>query len=150
MKEKFQEFLNWIDTILKISAFFALLVATAAFLLPNSLWKPIDASIASMYGKKGWVYYEVGENRKTTNDGNLLLLKVSEKAVYSDIALGDKLRALRSVNFRKNPTSSALKIFPLLKGDCITVINGPKNKIETKQALSGGWLNVATSPCDFF
>ncbi len=54
----------------KVTGIIAALVAICALFLPATLWKPIESVIAIIYGTNGWVYYEVGENRKITDDGN--------------------------------------------------------------------------------
>lgn len=139
-----------LESITKATGIIAALVAISAVLLPPALWKPIESVIASVYGTNGWVYYEVGENRTITDDGNFYLLKESETGFYGEIKVGDKLRVSGDVNFRNGPNLKAPRSFVLINGDCVIVTGSPNNEIEVKSAQSGGWLKVATSPCGLF
>ena len=146
----FKLVLDKLEVVSKVTGIIVAIFAILAVLLPAFLWKPIEATIASIYGTSGWVYYEVGENRKITSDGNFYLLKESETGFYSEIEVGDKLRVSGDVNFRNEPTNSAPRSFVLINGDCVIVTNEPAHKVEVQEAKSGGWLNVATSPCGLF
>ncbi len=134
----------------KVTGIIAALVAICALFLPATLWKPIESVIAIIYGTNGWVYYEVGENRKITDDGNFYLLKETETGHYEEIEIGDKLRVSGNVNFRSGPGAEYPRSFVLITGDCVIVTRSPKNAVEVTDAESGGWVNVATSPCGLF
>ena len=138
------------DALLRTTGVLAALAAIAAVVLPTAVWKPIEARIATLYGTTGWVYYEVGENRTITNDGNFYLLKETPTGYYEEIDVGDKLRVSGDVNFRSEQGKNAPRSFVLIKGDCVIVIDTPADPVDVRQAKSGGWLNVATSPCGLF
>lgn len=139
-----------LEGITKATGIIAALVAISAVLLPPALWKPIESVIASVYGTNGWVYYEVGENRTITDDGNFYLLKETETGFYEEIKIVDKLRVSGDVNFRNGPNLESPRSFVLINGDCVIVTSRPNNEVEVKSAKSGGWLEVATSPCGLF
>lgn len=146
----FSVLLERLEAVSKVTGIIAALVAILAVLLPSVIWRPIESVIASIYGSNGWVYYEVGENRAITSDGNFYLLKETETGYYDEINIGDKLRVSGDVNFRTGPGSNHPRSFVLINGDCVIVTSNPKNKIEVETAQSGGWLEVATSPCGLF
>ncbi len=150
IKMIFKTLLDKLEVLSKVTGIIAAIFAILAVLLPAFLWRQIEAKIASIYGTSGWVYYEVGKNREITNDGNFYLLKESETGFYSEINIGDKLRVSGDINFRNGPTNSAPRSFVLITGDCVIVTNEPAHKVEVQEAKSGGWLNVATSPCGLF
>lgn len=139
-----------IELLSKIVGGIAALIALCAVFLPSTLWKPIESIIAQIYGTNGWVYYEVGENREITGDGNFYLLKETETGFYDEIKVGDKLRVSGDVNFRSGPSSRHPRSFVLINGDCVIVTRPPNNESDVQQAKSGGWLEVATSPCGLF
>ena len=142
--------INKLEILSKITGIVAATLAICAIFLPSFIWKPIESKIASIYGANGWVYYEVGENRKITNDGNFYLLKETETGFYEEIKVGDKLRVSGDVNFRRGPSSDQPRSFVLINGDCVIVTEQPRNKVDVQEAASGGWLKVATSPCGLF
>ena len=139
-----------LEIIPKLTGIIAAIIALSAILLPSSIWKPIESSIASFYGTNGWVYYEVGKNRAITDDGNFYLLKESNTGYYEEIQKGDKLRVSGDVNFRSGPGSEHPRSFVLINGDCVIVTETPYKKVDVRKAESGGWLEVATSPCGLF
>ncbi len=150
IKAIFLAIFDKLEALSKITGIIAAVIAICAVLLPSSLWKPIESVIASIYGTNGWVYYEVGENRTITDDGNFYLLKETETGFYDEIQIGDKLRVSGDVNFRNGPTSDSPRSFVLINGDCVIVTETPSKKVNVQQAESGGWLRVATSPCGLF
>ncbi len=144
------EILDKLEILPKIVGVFAAILAICAVLMPSFLWKPFEAMVASVYGVSGYVYYEVGVNRKITSDGNFYLLKVTKTGYYDEIAVGDKLRVAGDVNFRSGPGREFSRSFVLFNGDCVVVTSTPKKEVKVEKAKSGGWLNVATSPCGLF
>jgi len=139
-----------LEIVTKATGIVAALVAICALFLPSALWKPVESVIAMVYGTNGWVYYEVGKNRKITHDGNFYLLKETETGFYEEIKMGDKLRVAGDVNFRSGPGVEYPRSFVLITGDCVIITRPPKNKVDVENAESGGWLKVATSPCGLF
>ena len=145
----------------KIVAGVVSLVAIGGFIFPKLIWTPIEGLIAQHFGVSGWVYYEVGKNKKgdraLTKDGKLYLLK-SSNALYDDVKLGDKLRASSPVNFREDSTRRSRVMFHLNENDCVIVISDKKipysgRFVDTDAEVkpeSGGWLKVATTPCGLF
>jgi hypothetical protein len=139
-----------LELLSKLVGILAAIAAVSAIALPASVWKPIEAKIASIYGTNGWVYYEVGNNRTITADGNFYLLKETPTGYYNEIEVGDKLRVAGDVNFRNGPSQEAPRSFVLINGDCVIVTKKPERKVNVTTAKSGGWLQVATSPCGLF
>ena len=92
-----------LELVSKVTGIISALIAISALALPASIWRPIESLIASIYGSNGWVYYEVGENRTITSDGNFYLLEETETGHYDEIRVGDKLRVSGDVNFRTGP-----------------------------------------------
>ena len=143
--------LSFFDVVAKIVGGMAALAAILAIVLPDDLWNPVEAKIAAIYGINGWVYYEIGENRELTNDGGLYLLKESDKALYADISVGDKLRVGHDVNVRQGPTNEFPPILVLEKGACVIVTEKPRHeKVGLSNAVSGGRLRISTTACGIF
>jgi len=142
---------GFLDITAKIVGGIAALIAIAALLLPKFIWNPFEAKISSLYGINGWVYYEIGIDRKLTEDGGLYLLKNSEKALYEDIVVGDKLRVGHDVNLRQGPTKEFPVFLALERGVCVIVTNPPSHAQKgLKDAISGGRLKVTTTSCGIF
>lgn len=151
MKKRYEIIIKSFEDLSKIVSGFAALIAVLAIFLPDFIWNPVEAKIASIYGINGWVYYEVGEARKLTNDGGLFLLSDSPKALYADIKTGDKLRVGHHVNVRKGPTNEHPVILVLENGVCVIVTESPKYEIKNLvNAVSGGRLKVSTTSCGIF
>ena len=148
MKKYYEKIMKSFEVLSKIVGGVAALIAVLAIILPDFIWNPVEAKIASIYGINGWVYYEVGENRELTNDGGLFLLNDSAKALYPDIRTGDKLRLGHDVNVRKGPTNEHPVILVLEKGVCLIVTETPKyEKKDLVNAVSGGRLKITTTSC---
>lgn len=81
MKKHFETIMKLFENLSKIVGGIAALIAVLAIILPNFIWNPFEAKIASIYGIEGWVYYEVGENRELTNDGGLFLLNGCDRYI---------------------------------------------------------------------
>ena len=143
--------ISFLDSWAKIGSGLIVILALAGLSLPNSLWSKIEAIIASKQGITGFVYYEVGKNRGLTNDGQLFLLSDSINAFYQDIKKGDKLIANSEVRLRIKPNKEYPRVFELQKRDCVIVIEDPANEVhDLKDAVSGGWLHIATTACGIF
>lgn len=146
----FKTCIDKLEVISKITGIVASIFALCALFLPSSIWKVAESQIAQIYGANGWVYYEVGEEREITKDGNFYLLKESPTGYYNEIEVGDKLRVVGNANFRSGKGSSEPKTFVLVGGDCVIITSKPRDEYSVKKAKSGGWLKVATSPCGLF
>ncbi|MGN7612665.1 hypothetical protein ACQZV8_11335 [Magnetococcales bacterium HHB-1] len=150
---KWKEFIiNFLDSFSKIVGGVAAVTGFLAIVLPAWMWNPVEAQIARLYGIEGWVYYEIAEERTLTDDGGLSLLKSSE-ALYTDIKVGDKLRAGHAVNFRQEAGKKSLKIFVMNPGSCVIVTSPPKHEhkdFKDENVISGGWLRVVTTACGIF
>ncbi len=151
MKKYFENLIKIFELLSKVVGGVVALIAVLAIILPDFIWNPVEAKIASIYGINGWVYYEVGEKRKLTNDGGLFLLSDSPKALYNDIKLGDKLRVGHDVNVRQGPTNEYPVILVLEKGVCVIVTETPKHeKKDLVSAVSAGRLKITTTSCGIF
>ena len=151
MKKYYEKRLKSFEVLSKIVGGVAALIAVLAIILPDFIWNPVEAKIASIYGINGWVYYEVGKNRALTNDGGLFLLNDSAKALYTEIRIGDKLRVGHDVNVRQGSTNSDPVILVLEKGVCLIVTETPKHeKKNLVYAISGGRLKITTTSCGIF
>ena len=151
MKHYYRYTVSFLDQVAKIAGGIAALIAICAIFLPDIIWNPVEAKIASIYGINGWVYYEIGEHRELTDDGGLYLLKKSEEALYTDIRVGDKLRVGHDINVRQGPTNEYPPILVLEKGACVILTEKPQHeKTGLMQAKSGGRLKVSTTACGIF
>ena len=122
-----------------------------SYLFPRVIWQPLQAWVAKRNGLVGYVYYEVGESRGlTTSHSQLFLLTDSQEALYEEIKTGDRLIVKDALYFHLNPSRESPVMYTLGKGQCVIVIDAPKNKVKVKQALSGGYLHVATTSCGIF
>ncbi|WP_155730436.1 hypothetical protein [Pseudoalteromonas luteoviolacea] len=146
----FKTCIDKLEIISKTTGIVASIFALCALFLPSSIWKVAESQIAQIYGANGWVYYEVGEEREITKDGNFYLLKESPTGYYNEIEVGDKLRVVGNANFRSGKGSNEPKTFVLVDGDCVIITSKPREEYSVKNAKSGGWLKVATSPCGLF
>jgi len=147
---KLKQLLEILEVPVKIVSSIVAILAIGAFISPKSIWSPIEALISQKFGISGWVYYEVGDHRSITEDGQLYLLKASSEGLYNEIQLGDKLRANSAVNFRQDKGLISNIVFLLNSNDCVIVISRPEDPVTPKQAKSGGWLQVSTTPCGLF
>ena len=153
MEQPGASFLKFIEIPGKIVGFTASMVALCAFVLPRSIWAPVEAYIAQIYGVSGHVYYEIAENRALTEHGQLYLLKKSIGAKYDQIDRGDRLRAASAVNFRVDRNKDAEVLFTVQTGECVIVTAPPTHPLtqfKNTGVISGGWLDVATSPCGLY
>jgi hypothetical protein len=121
-----------------------------SYLFPRFIWRHVEAWTAERNGLVGYVYYEVKENRGLTAAGQLFLLSDSKQGLYRDIHKGDRLIANSEVNFHMGPFSTDASMYLLKGGECVIVLEEPKNKISVEKALSGGYLKVATTACGLF
>ena len=60
MKQYYLYTVFFLDQATKIVGGIAALIAIFAIFLPDVIWNPVEAKIASIYGINGWVYYEIG------------------------------------------------------------------------------------------
>ncbi|NVP56055.1 hypothetical protein [Mycoplana rhizolycopersici] len=100
------------------------------------------------FGASGYVYYEIGKDLMPTGDSDLFLLEPG-KGTYEELSIGDKLQAGSWVHFRESPTTASRARFVLQRGDCVVVLKADKPFAVT-DALSGGWVYVATTACGLF
>ena len=121
-----------------------------SFLFPRVIWQPLQAWAAKRNGLVGYVYYEVDRHRGLTDDGQLFLLTDSNQALYDDFRVGDRLIANSEVYFHLQPGSDTPKMYTLRGGECVIVLDKPRNRVTVKKALSGGYLHVATTSCGIF
>jgi hypothetical protein len=121
-----------------------------SYLFPRFIWRHVEAWTAERNGLVGYVYYEVKENRGLTNDGQLFLLSDSKQGLYQDIRKGDRLIANSEVNFHMRPSLKDPLMYILKGGECVIVLEDPSNPVNVKNALSGGYLKVATTACGLF
>jgi hypothetical protein len=145
--------IDGIERAAKLIAALIALIAAAAFFIP-----PIGTAVAMLtawrFGVVGYAYYEIGQQRELTSDGNFHLLK-GGSGLFETIAIGDKLqvRSGGTVNIRDmpigDPQSKTLILFKVREGDCVIVF-GKGSKVETRNAVSGGWLRVGTTACGLF
>lgn len=120
--------------------------------------------VAEKYGLKAFAYYEVdGKGNlsdpnpgiETDSCGRLMLLRKTEEAkdrYFEAIKPGDRLQAADGVNLRAKPNTSSATIM-ILKGDSCVVALETKDankNFEKCTGVSGGWLLVATAPCELF
>jgi hypothetical protein len=141
------KFYGVLETAAKVVGVVVALLAALSFVLPP-FGKWIDMTTARRFGALGYVYYEIDKDKAPTNDGQLFLLRQGS-GLFEDIVAGDKLQAASPVNFREQPDNHSRPIFLLGKGDCVIVLT-PDHRIDVQHALSGGWLNVATTACGLF
>ena len=127
---------------------FLVIFAVINFLVPP-LSTITEHFVAWRFGVQGWVYYEVGINRSSTEHSSFFLLREG-KANYKEVGPFDKLQANTTVFFRSEPSKEGEVIFTLDKGSCVTIISFPNHPVEVKKAQSGGWLNVSTINCALF
>ncbi len=142
------------DAFAKVGGGVVVLFGILTLLFPKSVLPLFEAYIASNRGLQGFAYYEISPNNEKTNDGQLLLLgrdtsELGELATIDTIHYGDKLIVQSKQRMRAMPSKDAPKLYTLERGECVIVI-GEATVIETQEAISGGWLNVATSNCGIF
>lgn len=105
---------------------------------------------------EGYVYYEVGTDRKPTNDGQLKLPNSGSMPDFWDIRSGQKLKAITPVNIRANPNSANdwsnsgfdTVLGVLSSGECIKVVDGERRRYPVRVAASGGFLPMIRVTCD--
>ena len=154
---------GFFDSCSKVGSGLFFIFALLAFVFPRTIWRPIEAIVASRNGLTGFVYYEVGYNRSLTCvkgktfktcDGQLFLLDDTKNAEYEEIKKGHRLivntRNDAKVNFRIGPSKKSAPMYVLKNGECVIVIEKPSHPIDVKDAVSGGWLEVATTSCGLF
>lgn len=137
-----------LEAIIKLIGTVAASVAALAFVIPPlGTW--VNVLTSARFGAIGHVYYEIGQDHQlTARDGQLYLLRPG-RAMFSDLAIGDKLQAASSVNFREDANSASRPLFLLQRGDCVVIL-GRTREQPVQSALSGGWLQVATTSCGLF
>ena len=142
---------NLLDALAKSIAGILALIALATLCLP-ALEKAVSTFIAWRFGAVGYVYYEIGEDRKgaldVTGDGNLRLLS-ADRYLFDDIKWGDKLQSSDAALFRIGPSRTERSIFVLEKPNCVVVFSKSK-EIDVTDAITGGWLYVGTTSCGLF
>jgi hypothetical protein len=141
---------NFLKACSSVSGGILALFVLQSFLFPRVLWQPLQAWAAKRNGLVGYVYYEIASNRGLTDDGQLFLLTDSRYALYNDIRTGDRLIANSEVHFHLKPGSGTPTMYTLREGECVIVLEKPRNEVKVKQALSGGYLYVATTTCGIF
>ncbi|NCQ98497.1 MAG: hypothetical protein GPJ11_03345 [Microcystis aeruginosa L211-101] len=145
-----QSLYSFLKACSSVSGGILALFVLQSFLFPRVIWQPLQAWAAKRNGLVGYVYYEIDRNRGLTDDGQLFLLTDSSQALYNDIRVGDRLIANSEVYFHLKPGSSTPKMYTLREGECVIVLDKPRNEVKVKKALSGGYLYVATTSCGIF
>jgi hypothetical protein len=102
---------------------------------------------------EGYVYYEVGTDRKPTNDGQLKSASGAAMPNFWDIHTGYKLKAISPVNIRANPnpwvnTGYNTVLGVLGGGECVQVVEGELRRYPVLTAASGGFLPMVRAVCD--
>lgn len=105
---------------------------------------------------EGYVYYEVGTDRKPTDDGQLKLANNGPMPDFWDIRPGHKFKAISPVNIRTNPNpandwknSGFDTVLGVLSGgECIKVVEGERRRYPVRIAASGGFLPMIRVTCD--
>ncbi|MCF7779375.1 hypothetical protein GLP59_17350 [Sulfitobacter sp. M220] len=142
---------NLLDILAKSVAGILATIAFATLCLPV-FEKATSTFIAWRFGAVGYVYYEIGEDRKgaldVTGDGNLRLLS-ADRYLFEDIRWGDKLQSSDAASFRTGPSRSERSMFVLENPNCIIVFSR-STKIDVTDAVTGGWLYVGTTSCGLF
>ncbi|TGD76073.1 hypothetical protein E4634_00545 [Mangrovimicrobium sediminis] len=142
------------DAFAKVGAGIVVLFGCLTLFFPKSVLPLFEAYIASNRGLQGFVYYEISSDNEKTSDAQLLLLgrdssELGELATVDTIRYGDKLIVHSRQWMRALPNKDATKLYTLERGECVIVI-GESTILKTQEAISGGWLSVATSNCGIF
>lgn len=137
-----------LESAAKLIGTLTILITALSFVWP-SLGTTVSIATAWRFGALGHVYYEIGADQAPTADGRLFLLRPGD-ASFAALAAGDKLQAIDEINFREYARRDSRAIFRLRSGDCIVVLEKAEEKKNLQNALSGGWLKVATTACGLF
>lgn len=142
-----------VDRTVKVCGTLAAVVAGLTLVL-EPVSREVDLLTAWRFGVKGYVYYEVGQDRSTTAKGQFYLVRAGP-GDFRSIRPGDKLQGVSSdsTSLREKPTqrpdAHSAVIFVVHKGECVIVL-GKDHEVAAGEGLSGGWLHVATAACGFF
>ena len=157
--EKFKSYIISIvsiaDSIAKTAAGIVVIVGIVSLIIPGSLLGVFEAYIASNRGLQGYIYYEIGKSNEEAKDGKLLLLgrdieELQDLTSVENIGYGDKFMVQKGKQrLRESSTKNSVRLYSLHRGECVIVI-GDKVLVETQNAVSGGWLHVATTSCGIF
>jgi hypothetical protein len=139
--------LDWLEKAAKTIGTIAVLVAALSFFIPF-IGPAVTVVTAWRFGVIGHAYYEIGDNRTLSKDGQFYLLR-SGSGDFADLAFGDKLQAASEVRFHEADDAKSPTMFLLRQGDCVIVVRRDREK-SVQAARSGGWLTVATTACGLF